>query len=78
MLWGSVNGVAQLGKLRRLAPGLLEPDRLCEGLLHGLLVGWGARPQRAERAIALVRDARLAEATVSAADLAALAAPTDR
>ena len=69
MLWGAVHGVAQLGKLSRLDRKWLAPDRLSEGLIHTLLVGWGARTKRAEEAIALVRGAQLGDPAVSAADL---------
>jgi AcrR family transcriptional regulator len=75
MLWGAVHGVAQLGKLSRLDPQMLAPERLCTTLVQSLLVGWGARPESAEHAITLVREARLGDPSVGPEELAAVAVP---
>ncbi len=45
VLWASLHGILQLGKLERLEPRFSrESDRLTQTLLDGLLLGWGADP----------------------------------
>jgi AcrR family transcriptional regulator len=38
----AINGVLQVGRLARIAPDLLDGERLAAALLDDLLVGWGA------------------------------------
>jgi AcrR family transcriptional regulator len=69
VLWSSLHGVAQLAKLRRLAPDRIDSERLCGSLLRTLLVGWGGDPLDVAATLRTVRAADVAHATVCADDL---------
>ena len=75
ILWGALHGVAQLGKLTRLAPDLLQADRLSGSLLHTLLVGWGADPALSRDVIDRVADSQITDVVLSPEDLASVASP---
>ena len=50
VLWGGVLGVAQLRKLARFEPHILDTKVLTDELVRALLVGWGADPELVRRA----------------------------
>jgi len=52
LLWASVQGVVQTGKLDRLAPGFFAPILRVTQLLEALLLGWGAPAVHLTRALA--------------------------
>ena len=52
LLWATLQGVVQLRKLSRVAPGRLDNDRLLRHALRTLLVGFGADAARADAAVA--------------------------
>jgi hypothetical protein len=43
-LAAALNGVLQVGRLSRIAPELLDGERLAAALLNDILLGWGAAP----------------------------------
>jgi len=71
MLWASMHGVLQLRKLTRIAPDLIDADRLAEQLIETLLVGWGASRDDVRAAVETVHSRGLALASLDADDLAA-------
>jgi AcrR family transcriptional regulator len=54
LLWGSTDGLMQLGKLGRFDPELFRTQALCAEMMRGLLRGWGARPPEVEAALGLL------------------------
>ncbi|HBP17722.1 MAG TPA: hypothetical protein DEA08_08010 [Planctomycetes bacterium] len=55
LLLASHQGLLQLGKVSRYAPDLLDPRRLGDALVDGLLTGWGADPSQIPFTRALLR-----------------------
>lgn len=58
LLWSSLQGVAQLGKISRFAPERFDVQRLGTSALSALLSGWGADARNVERAKAVVLEER--------------------
>jgi len=57
VLWASLHGLIQLGKLDRLEPRFSRSsDRLTQTLLDGLLLGWGADPAALAAARSILGD----------------------
>lgn len=54
VLWSTIHGLTQLGKLRRLAPGAPEPIALADAAVAALLRGFGAEPTHVTRALRLL------------------------
>ncbi|MCA9553651.1 MAG: hypothetical protein KC933_26665 [Myxococcales bacterium] len=54
VLWAGLQGVLQTSKLGRLAPELVDTERLAHTLVQGLLRGWGARDEDLAAAAARV------------------------
>lgn len=77
VLWSSLHGVAQLGKLERLAADQLNAQRLCSSLLEALMIGWGADGNLIDQLISAIRAAGFTNATVSADDLAQVVSTPD-
>jgi AcrR family transcriptional regulator len=50
VLWSTVHGAAQLHKLARFTP-LADSDRVARNALFAVLIGWGAAPESARRAL---------------------------
>jgi AcrR family transcriptional regulator len=48
--WATLRGVIQISKLGGHRPDLFAPDRLYRGTLDGLLLGWGADPEKLDAA----------------------------
>ncbi len=55
VLWSSLQGAAQLGKLGRFAKERFDPKRLGRIATQSLLAGWGARADELERAFCLAK-----------------------
>lgn len=54
--WAGLHGVLQTRKLMRIAPALLDTDRLAGDLPRTLLSGWGASEKNLEQAEALLDE----------------------
>jgi len=54
VLWAGLQGVLQTSKLGRVAPELVDTERLAHTLVQGLLRGWGARDEDLAAAAARV------------------------
>ncbi len=51
VFWSALQGTLQLEKLQRYDARIFQPNRLGRQLAKTLLLGWGADPQRLERAL---------------------------
>jgi len=69
VLWSSLHGVAQVGKLERLAPDRLDVQNLCRSLLEVLLIGWGSEPERVATLLDALLTAGFTRVNVTADDL---------
>lgn len=65
LFWAGLQGVMQLGKLDRLAPGLFAPAHRMPAMAVTLLAGWGADAQKLSRAERWVRETRIAGENLS-------------
>lgn len=52
--WAALQGVLQTRKLERNDPSMIGVERMARDLLRGLLLSWGAAPDHATAALALV------------------------
>lgn len=59
LLWATLQGIAQLHKVRRLAPRLFAVQPLARESTAGLALRWGAKPDDVEAAIAAAERLRL-------------------
>ena len=53
VFWSSLQGVAQIDKMRRFDAALFDPRQRAPELARALLLGWGADPTALDRAAAL-------------------------
>lgn len=63
ILWSTLQGIAQLGKISRFAPDRFDVQRLGMGAARSLLVGWGASTSALEHAEAALSAPAPAAAT---------------
>lgn len=54
LFWSAIHGVMLRQRQARFEPSLMDTDALMRQMVHALLVGWGANPERLELALELL------------------------